>query len=115
MGLQGFLDQLRVDPESIEFTDTIALIDSTYEYTPASFSNGEQHNSADQNAGSCKIFAFAKLNNLSETETLHCFGKYYREEVLNDPNGKGHQNIRQFIKNGFDGIKFDGEPLRCKA
>jgi type III HopJ-like effector protein len=114
MELKDFLEKLNAAPESIEFTDTIAVIDSIYEYTPASFSNGEQHNSADQNAGSCKIFAFAKLNNLSEAQTLYCFGKYYREEVLNDPNGDGHQNIRQFIKHGFEGIKFDEEPLRRK-
>ncbi len=51
------------------------------------------------------------LNNLSVEQTLHCFGKYYREEVLNDPDGESHQNIRQFIKNGYTGISFEREVL----
>ncbi|MCB0450192.1 MAG: HopJ type III effector protein, partial [Confluentibacter sp.] len=41
-----------------------------------------------------------------------CFGKFYFEEVLNDPNGTGHQNIRNFIKTGFEGLRFDGQPLK---
>ncbi len=114
MKLDEFLTQLDKNPESIEFENTIAVIDSNYEYTPTSFTNGNVSNKAGHNEGSCKILAFAKLNELSEIHTLHCFGKYFREEVLKDPYGDDHQNIRQFIKNGRDGIKFDGEPLRSK-
>jgi type III HopJ-like effector protein len=114
MELDDFLDKLRSEPESTDFTDTIAVIDSNYDYTPNAFTNGEVNNEAGQNEGSCKIMAFALLNKLSVEQTLHCFGKYYREEVLNDPDGEGHQNIRQFIKKGFSGIKFEHEALRRK-
>jgi hypothetical protein len=32
----------------------------------------------------------------------HCFGAYYREEVLGDLEGTNHQNIRNFMKSGWD-------------
>ncbi len=115
MKLDEFLTQLDKNPESTEFENTTAIIDSNYDYTQIAFTNGNVSNEAGQNEGSCKIFSFAKLNNLSEAQTLYCFGKYYREEVLNDPDGDGHHNIRQFIKTGFDGIYFDGEPLIRKS
>ena len=36
------------------------------------------------------------------------------EDVLNNPSGDGHQNIRNFINTGFEGLLFDGEPLTKK-
>ena len=112
MELNNFLDKLRSEPESIEFADTIAVIDANYTYTPSSFSNGTLHNKAGENEGSCKILAFAYLNNLTVTETLNCFGHYFREEVIDNPGGDNHQNIRQFILDGFEGVKFDTMPLQ---
>jgi hypothetical protein len=47
-----------------------------------------------------KFLAFAELNNLSAAETLNCFGAYYHEEVLANPEGTNHQNIRNFMKTG---------------
>lgn len=114
MLLQDFLDQLHADPESIEFSTTIETIDSNYEYNPTNFSNGAQHNNAGENEGSCKILAFAYINNLTVTETLNCFGHYFRKDVLGNPTGNDHQNIRQFILDGFEGVKFDKLPLQFK-
>jgi len=111
MELKSFLDKLRSEPESIEFADTISVIEGTYDYTPTAFTNGDVTNEAGQNEGSCKIIAFAQLNKLTKEQTLQCFGKYYREEVLNDPKGNNHQNIRQFMKHGFSRIYFEEEPL----
>jgi len=34
---------------------------------------------------------FAQLQQLSQAETLACFGKYYREDVLQNPEGDDHQ------------------------
>ena len=68
-------------------------------------------NAAGQNEGSCKILAFARLHQLTPEQTLHCFGGYYRKEVLGDPAGNSHQNIRQFMKTGWAGITFDYAPL----
>ncbi len=115
MSLKVFLEKLRADPESIEFAETIETIESNYEYTPTSFTNGTQHNKAGENEGSCKILAFAYINNLTVTETLNCFGHYFREEVVGNPAGIDYQILRQFILDGFEGVKFDVLPLQFKA
>lgn len=114
MSLTAFLQRLRETPEQIEFTDTIAAIESHYEYTPTAFRNGEVESTAGQNAGSCKIFSFAKLQGLSVNETLACFGRYYREDVLQHPDASDHQNIRTFMRGGWSGIVFAGEALRVR-
>jgi DNA-binding IscR family transcriptional regulator len=109
--MNTFLEKLKQAPESISFAETIAVIEENYDFTPTQFQNGEQHNNAGENSGSCKLFAFALLQKLSVAETLACFGTYYFEEVLGDPNGTNHQNIRNFIKTGWDGIQFEGVAL----
>lgn len=105
------LDQLKNEPENIQFNDVIAHIDANYDFTPTKFENGETVNDVNQNNGSCKIFSFAKLNNLSKDETLSLFGDFYRKDVLEHPEADDHQNIRNFIKFGWDGISFEGNAL----
>ena len=112
MTLEAFKQKLKTIPSQIEFSETMAVIESLYEFTPTVFKNGDLQNHAGENLGSCKLFAFATLQGFSKEETLACFGKFYFEEVLNDPNGTGHQNIRNFIKTGFEGLRFDGQPLK---
>ena len=107
-----FLQRLRETPDQVEFTDTIAAIEAAYEYTPTAFANGDVHNAAGQNGGSCKIFAFGRLQGLSERETLACFGRYYRDDVLGHPDAVDHANIRTFMRTGWSGIVFEGEALR---
>jgi HopJ type III effector protein len=114
MILETFLNKLKTSPKDIDFTDTISVIESNYIFTPTAFKNGNLHNNAGENSGSCKLLTFAQLQSLTKEETLACFGKYYFEEVLNDPNGIGHQNIRNFMKTGFEGLVFDGIPLKQK-
>ena len=109
------LAQLKSNRETIQFNDVISFIDNHYDFTPTLFKNGNIINEADQNNGSCKVFSFAKLNNLSEDETLFLFGDFYRNDVLKNPEGTDHQNIRNFIKFGWDGISFEGEALRKKS
>ncbi len=112
--MKTFIVKLSQDPNSIDFEDTMAVIEANYSFSETRFTNGEQVNEAGSNSGSCKIFAFAKLNNLSEADTLSCFGRYYRQDVLEHPNNDDHQNIRNFMKLGWAGIKFDGEALSSK-
>lgn len=114
MALQPFIDKLNNSPQTIEFSDTMAVIDSLYHFTPTAFQNGELHNTADQNNGSCKLFAFARAQNLSEEQTLACFGAFYRNDVLKDPDGSSHQNIRNFMRSGWEGVSFEGVPLAEK-
>ncbi len=114
MELNAFLQRLEDAPGSIGFNDTIAAIEALYDFSPTAFSNGDLHNASGQNNGSCKIFSFALLHTLSAQHTLHCFGDYYRKDVLGNPDGADHQNIRNFMKTGWAGIAFEGNALTPK-
>lgn len=113
MQIQEFLNKLHQQPEQLHFTDTMAVVEANYQFTPTAFRNGTQRNEAGQNSGSCKLFAFAQLQNLTEAQTLACFGDYYRVDVLQHPHNTDHQNIRNFISHGWHGIQFDAPPLRA--
>lgn len=113
MELTLFLQTIQSQPEAITFEDTILVIENYYRYMPVAFSNGNQHNKKGENEGSCKIFAFGLLHSLTTEQTLHCFGQHY-QAVLHDPNGDSHQNIRQFMQSGWDGITFEADPLTEK-
>lgn len=108
------LQQLKTSPETINFKEVIAFIDDNYSFTPTRFTNGNTVNEAGENNGSCKLFSFAKLNDLSKEETLALFGDFYRTDVLQNPEGTDHQNIRNFMQFGWDGISFDGDALKQK-
>lgn len=95
------------------FGDTLELVDRFFNYTPTAFRNGPLHNSAGENEGSCKLFALAQFCNLSEADTLTCFGEHYRH-VLDEPAGTSHANIRQFMGSGWSGVHFDSPPLRLR-
>lgn len=114
MTLEQFLTRLDTNPETIQFNDTITMIDAHYDFTPSKFVNGDQVNEANQNNGSCKIIAFAKLNKLSNDRALHCFGDYYRQDVLKHPDNTDHQNIRNLILHGLEDIKFLNTPLALR-
>ena len=112
--LQQFLAKLR--NKEVDFEDTIKVINELYDYQPTRFSNGVTTiviNEEGQNEDSCRIFAFALLNNLNQQETLACFGRFY-QEVLNDSQGSGHGNIRNFMRDGWAGISFEGSALTPK-
>ncbi len=114
MDIEDFVQQLDKTPTEITFEQTMAVIDDHYDFTPVAFRNGKLDNLAGSNNGSCKIFAFAHLNQLSVQQTLTCFGQFYREDVLGDPQGNDHQNIRNFIHFGWDGVKFTTLPLKVR-
>lgn len=114
MQLHDFLQRLNNTPDSLGFNDTMAVIDALYEFNPCAFKNGDLLNEAGKNNGSCKLFSFARLHGLSEQQTLHCFGAYYRDDVLKHPAGTDHQNIRNFIKTGWTGIEFNSAALAPK-
>ena len=108
------LEQLKSNPETIQFKEVISYIDEHYDFTPTAFKNGNTINEAGQNNGSCKVFSFAKLQGLSKDQTLPLFGEFYREDVLKNPEGTDHQNIRNFMEYGWEGISFEGEALKQK-
>jgi hypothetical protein len=104
---------------SADFEDVVAYINDHYDYTPTRFSNGLGNdpviNEAGKNEGSCRLFSLAKLKGLSEAETVRLFGRFYRDDVLKHPEGSDHANIRRFLRDGWAGIRFEGDPLRLKA
>ncbi len=116
--LGKLLTKLKSQPDNVNFNDVMTTIAANYDYTPTSFRNGQGDdllvNREGDNEGSCKIFAFAQLQGLTAEETLACFGKYYRDDVLLHPQGVNHLNIRTFMRHGWNGIQFDAFPLALK-
>lgn len=108
---QEILEQ--VAEGTAKFKDVIAYIDSGYTHTPTAFKNGHQVNAADENQGSAKVLAFGIVEGLTQVDTLKLFAEHY-QAVIDDPDGTAHQNIRQFMENGWDGVQFDGETLTAK-
>ncbi|MCG2611644.1 HopJ type III effector protein [Flavobacterium sp. SM15] len=104
--------KIQTQPETISFSEVIEYIDSKYSFTPTRFTNGDIVNEVNQNNGSCKIFYFASSHSLSVEQTLHLFGNYYRIDVLENPDGIDHQNIRNFMKFGWERVIFDGKALQ---
>ena len=98
---------------SIQFLEVINFIESYYKHYPTAFKNGDAFNEASQNQGSAKVFAFAQLNDLDKETSLFLFAEHY-QAVLATPDAINHQNIRQFIIHGWDGVKFEGEALKLK-
>lgn len=99
--------------QSIPFSEVIQFIETYYNHQPTAFKNGDAYNEATQNQGSAKVFAFAQLNNLTAADTLYLFAEHY-QSVLANPDGTDHQNIRQFMAHGWQGLVFEGEALSLK-
>jgi hypothetical protein len=99
--------------ELIKFKDVVEFIEHNYQHQPTAFKNGDAYNDATQNQGSAKVFAFAQLNSLSAGDTLYLFAEHY-QAVLDHPEATDHQNIRQFMAHGWDGIAFEGTALVAK-
>ena len=109
MTQEAYLEELR-SGAIMDFDDLMALIDDNFNYTPASFTNGDLQNASDENQGSAKLFCFGAVHQLTQLEVLHCFGQHY-QTVLNNPEDDSHANIRNFISYGWEGLKFDSPVL----
>ena len=108
--LATFRSQLR-EPD-FAFAQTLAFIAEHYQYQPSAFSNGDVHNAAGQNEGSCKTLGLALLESFSVEEALLCFGEHYRS-VLATPEGSDHGNIRALLKTGLAGVSFEQQSLQA--
>lgn len=103
-----------IEQKTLDFQGVIAYIDKHYKYTPTRFVNGTQVNEKGENIGSCKVFAFAKHHNLSQTDTLKLFCEHF-EAVRSNPNGLDHANIRNFLHWGWQGFLMQGNALKPKT
>mmetsp|Transcript_5172 Transcript_5172/g.16503 ORF Transcript_5172/g.16503 Transcript_5172/m.16503 type:complete len:212 (-) Transcript_5172:725-1360(-) len=106
---------------NVKFTEVMAKIDELYDHNPQfGYSSGvgtdgfETENKAGVNMGSNKVFYFAKMHDFTEEMTLRLFCEHY-QDVLDTPDGQSHLNIRSFMKNGWAGVRFEGETLRPKG
>jgi hypothetical protein len=98
---------------TIAFSAVIEFIETYYKHQPTAFKNGDAYNESTQNQGSAKVFAFAKINNISAADTLYLFAEHY-QSVLANLTATDHQNIRQFMAHGWPGVVFEGEALVAK-
>ena len=109
------LQVIKLTPEKVEFSDVMACIDANYRFVETAFVNGSLNNKAGENNGSCQLFAFAQLQGLDKAQTLACFGTYYRDDVMQNPQGDDHQNIRNFMQTGWEGIQYSQQALLVKS
>ncbi|NVK57784.1 MAG: HopJ type III effector protein [Alteromonadaceae bacterium] len=114
LNVEELKKQLVHAPDTIEFSDVMALIDANFAFTPTVFTNGKVENQENQNNGSCKLLALGQYLNLTNEQTLSLFGQYYRADVLGNPRGSDHANIRNFMITGHDGVSFAVFPLLAK-
>lgn len=103
----------QIDNKQVDFKGVLNFIENHYDYTPVAFSNGTLHNEAYQNEGSCKVFGFAKHNQLSQIDTLKLFAEHY-EKVKSTPDDSDHANIRNFMFYGWQGFLMQNNCLTPK-
>lgn len=91
-----------MDGGDVTFAEVMELIDKYYESQLLEFKNGDIVNKQGENEGSAKIFSYAALSVIDKETTLKLFGEHYRA-VKENPEGTDHQNIRNFMKYGWEG------------
>mmetsp|Transcript_2712 Transcript_2712/g.2989 ORF Transcript_2712/g.2989 Transcript_2712/m.2989 type:complete len:218 (+) Transcript_2712:2-655(+) len=101
-----FNANLEMGGDDITFEEVTELLDEHYESALCEFQNGGLTNKPGENQGSANVLSYAALSNLDDESTLKLWGQYYRD-VKNTPSGTDHQNIRNFIKSGWNGVKFE--------
>ena len=105
----------RLKTGDADFEDVMAYVQAHYDYTPVRFDNGlgadPVVNAAGTNEGSCRVFALARHKGLDEADTVQLFGRFYRQDVLQNPQGSDHANMRRFLRDGWAGINFHGVAL----
>ena len=110
--LSTFRQQLRSGQHL--FSQTLAFIAEHYQYSSSSFTNGSVENAAGQNEGSCKTLSLALLEGFSVEEALLAFGEHYRD-VLTNPDGSDHSNIRALQAHGLASVRFSQQALQRNA
>mmetsp|Transcript_508 Transcript_508/g.801 ORF Transcript_508/g.801 Transcript_508/m.801 type:complete len:215 (-) Transcript_508:1093-1737(-) len=101
-----FNANLEMSGDDVTFEEVIEMIDQFYESGLIEFKNGDIVNKQGENEGSAKVLSYAALSNLDKDTTLKLWGQYYRDVKAN-PDGDDHQNIRNFMKYGWDGVPFE--------
>jgi hypothetical protein len=118
--VKDFMTKAKISPDSIKFADTMKIVDDHCDYMKKGFSVGETVSEPGENEGSSKVFSLARLLHLDRKDpgpqfmlsdeadieaTLVLFGEIYRD-VLANPDGDDHPNIRSAMKTGWSGVRF---------
>jgi len=101
-----FNANVEMNADDLKFEEVMELLDENYESQYLEFKNGDLLNKPGENEGSAKLLSYAAVSELDKETTLKLWGQYYRE-VLADPDGDSHQNIRNFMKTGWEGVPFE--------
>jgi len=97
-----FNANVEMDADTLKFEELMEVIDTHFEVGLIEFKNGDIVNKPGENEGSAKLLSYAALSDFDKDTTLTLWGQYYRE-VVADPDGDSHPNIRNFMKTGWDG------------
>jgi len=100
-----FNANLEMSGDDLMFQEFIDMCDEQYEDGLIEFKNGDIVNKPNENHGSAKVLSYAALADFDKETTLKLWGQYYRD-VKATPDGDDHQNIRNFMKYGWDGVDF---------
>ena len=103
-----------IEKNDFQFSTTLEFVNQWFDFNPTAFTNGSVANSAEQNQGSCKVFALADYLELNDQQTLLCFGEHYRD-VLATPEVDNHHNLRRLLNEGRTHIQFEQFPLTLKS
>ena len=107
---QELLAQLQAG--TAKFSDVLAHIEARYQHTQQLFKMVHSKTLLLKIKAVQKFF-FCQVTRLDQAQTLSLFAEHYAS-VLATPEGTDHQNIRQFMQNGWDGVKFEGQALTEK-
>jgi len=105
-GCDVFMANFEMSPDDLIFGEFMEMIDEQFEDGLIEFKNGDIVNKFGENSGSAKLLSFAALAQFDKENTLKLWGEYYRD-VLATPDGDDHQNIRNFMKYGWEGVPFE--------
>lgn len=109
----------KANSETLVFQDVMRIIDTHYRFTPTPFATGFgtpalTENPCGENNGSLKVLAFARRLGFDSSTTLRLWGEHYRA-VRSNPGGSEHPNIRAFMAGGWQGTRFQDDPLLLKG
>jgi len=101
-----FNANLEMGGDDLKFAEFVELVNEQYETGLLEFKNGDVVNKPGENEGSAQVLSYAALANFDKEMTLKLWGEYYRQ-VVASPDGTDHQNIRNFMKTGWEGVPFE--------
>lgn len=101
-----FNNNVDMDSSNLMLEDVLEMINAHYETQLLEYSVGNIVNKQGENEATGLILSYAALSNMNKETTLKLWGQYYRD-VLKNPNGTDHANIREFMKNGWNSVPFE--------